>query len=59
MALDTEGVQDQAVPIVSKILDTMGTDGADGWPWGPDETPRFRGHAVESRKVTTCPELRW
>ena len=24
MALDTEGVQDQAVPIVSKILDTMG-----------------------------------
>ena len=36
-----------------------GPDGADGWPWGPDETPRFRGHAVESRKVTTCPELRW
>ena len=27
MALDTEGVQDQVVPIVSKILDTMGTDG--------------------------------
>ena len=27
MALDTEGVQDKAVPIVSKILDTVGTDG--------------------------------
>ena len=27
MALDTEGVQDGAVPIVSKILDTVGTDG--------------------------------
>ena len=37
----------------------MGADGADGWPWGPEETPRVCGHAVESRQVTICPELRW
>ena len=36
-----------------------GADGADCWPWGPDETLSVRGHAVESRQVTTCPELRW
>ena len=37
----------------------MGADGADGWPWSPDETPGVRGHAVEFRQVTTWPELRW
>ena len=44
MALDTEGVQDQAVPIVSKILDTMGTDGdLLGRTAGPGVPTRPRG----------------
>ena len=44
MALDTEGVQDQAVPIVSKILDTMGTNGALlGRTAGPGVPTRPRG----------------
>ena len=43
-----------------------GADGAGGWPSGAAETlrprgdaVRARGNAVESCRVTTCPELRW
>ena len=41
----------------------VGSRQGSGWPvgapWGPIETLRARGDAVESRRVTTCSELRW